>query len=156
MKNFIYLFILLIYNFNIIAQEDNLIYVMIECKHESLYNFKKEVSKDKNHYFSSIKILKDKYKNRGFNNKQISNKKGDDIVFFEKEPREKNFFEFQSYMKPKKMLKIDSLKLYSIKDVSRNIKEIKKIWGNYKYSIVFIENKNSNYLLWKMKPIYSE
>jgi hypothetical protein len=77
-------------------------------------------------------------------------------VIVKTQPINSNFYEFKSYKKPQKVNNIDSLKLHSIKDVSKNIKVFKEIWGNYKYSLVFIENKNCNYILWRMKPVYLE
>ena len=44
MKKLVYLFILIMYNFNTIAQE-NTLYVMIDSKYKSLYKFKKEIMK---------------------------------------------------------------------------------------------------------------
>ena len=155
MKKLVYLFILIIYNFNTIAQE-NALYVMIDSRYKSLYKFKKEVNQDKDYYFSSIKVLKDKSKNDGFTNKGVSQKNDDDIVIVKTQPVNTNFYEFESYKKPQKVGSIDSLKIYSIKDVSENIKEFKEIWGDYKYSVVFIENKNCDYILWQMNPIYLE
>ena len=155
MKKLVYLFILIMYNFNTIAQE-NTLYVMIDSKYKSLYKFKKEINQDKDYYFSSIKILKDSSKNDGFINKDISQKNDDDIVIVKTQPINSNFYEFESYKKPQKVNNIDSLKLHSIRDLSKNIEVFKEIWGNYKYSLVFIENKNCNYILWRMKPVYLE
>jgi superfamily I DNA/RNA helicase len=155
MKKLVYLFILIIYNFNTIAQE-NTLYVMIDSKYKSFYKFKKEINQDKDYYFSSIKILKDSSKNEGFINKDISQKNDDDIVIVKTQPISSNFYEFESYKKPQKVNNIDSLKLHSIRDLSKNIEVFKEIWGNYKYSLVFIENKNCNYILWRMKPVYLE
>ncbi|WP_435260679.1 hypothetical protein [Tenacibaculum sp. nBUS_03] len=155
MKKIVYLFIIVICNFNTIAQE-NVLYVMIDSKYQSLYKFKKEINQDKDYYFSSIKVLKDRSKNDGFINKNVSQKNDDDIVIIKNQPINRIFYEFESYKKPQKINKIDSLKLYSLKDVSKNIEAFKKIWGDYKSSVVFIENKKCNYILWQMKPVYLE
>ena len=101
MKKLVYLFILIIYNFNTIAQE-NALYVMIDSRYKSLYKFKKEVNQDKDYYFSSIKVLKDKSKNDGFTNKDVSQKNDDDIVIVKTQPVNTNFYEFESYKKPQK------------------------------------------------------
>ena len=91
MKKLVYLFILIIYNFNTIAQE-NTLYVMIDSKYKSLYKFKKEINQNKDYYFSSIKILKDSSKNDGFINKDISQKNDNDIVIVKTQPINSNFY----------------------------------------------------------------
>jgi len=144
-------FILIIFSLNTFAQK-NIFYVMIDSKSNSLFKF----NKDKNNSFSSIKILKDKYKKTGFINRNNSKKSDNDIIVVKKQPIRKKYYEFQSYKKPKTVNSINTLKIYNIKDISKNKEVIKKIWGNYKYSIVFIEKENCSYKLWEMKPIYLE
>jgi hypothetical protein len=149
MKNFLILLFILI-NYIANAQSKN-IYVIIDNKYQKLFKFKKE----NNSYFSSIRILKYDKKNEGFNKKENSHK-DDDIIVISKQPIETNYYEFQSYKKPKDTKNINNLTTYNIEEISRNIKPIQKIWRNSDYSIVFIEKKECNYILWQMKPIYLE
>lgn len=129
---------------------------MIDSEYKSLYRFKSDVNQDNNFYFSSIKILKYEYKKNGFVNKNNSKKSDDEIVIVKKQPIETNYYEFESYERPEILTNIDMLKINSIKDISKNTGVAREIWGNYKYSVIFIENKNCNYILWKMKPLYLE
>lgn len=153
MKKLIYLLILALSSFSTVAQE-NVLYVIIDSKYQSIYRFKTEINQSS--YYSSIKILKEKYIQDGFNDKSSSKRSNDDIVIVKAQPMNKNYYEFQSYRKPKIVSNIDIYKKYNIKDVSGNIGAFKRIWGNYKYSIIFIEKKKCKYLLWRMKPVYLE
>lgn len=132
------------------------LYVFIDYKYQSLFKFNSEVNKNKDYYFSSIKILKDKNKDSGFIKKNISKEKEKDIIVVSKLPVETNYYEFQSYEKPEEALNIDTLKVYSIKDISKQTNDVKEIWGDYRYSVIFIEKINCKYRLWKMKPLYLE
>lgn len=144
-------FLLILSSLNIYTQKNNL-YVMIDNEFNSLYKF--EI--DENNSLSSIKILKDEYKKTDFIVKKSSKKSDNDVIVVKKQPVRKIYYEFQSYEKPKVINNISTLKIYNIQDVSKNIKKIREIWTNYKYSIVFIKKENCNYKLWKMKPIYLE
>lgn len=135
MKKFLILLFILI-NYIANAQSKN-IYVIIDNKYQKLFKFKKE----NNSYFSSIRILKYDKKNEGFNKKENSHK-DDDIIVISKQPIETNYYEFQSYKKPKDTKNINNLTTYNIEEISRNIKPIQKIWRNSDYSIVFIEKKS--------------
>ncbi len=150
MKKYILILLFLSINYNLNAQIKS-IYVIIDDKYENLFKFKKE----KKSYFSSIKILKYDKRHKGFNKKGNS-QKDDDSIIVSKQPIEANYYEFQSYKKPKIAKIINHLKTYSIEEVSRNIKSIQKIWTNSDYSIVFIEKQDCNYKLWKMKSIHLE
>jgi hypothetical protein len=150
MKKNILILLFLSINYNVNAQSKN-IYVIIDNKYEEFFKFKKE----NDPYFSSIKVLKYDKRDKGFNKKENSQKKNDIIVVL-KQPIENNYYEFQSYDKPKEEKNINLLKIYSIEEISRNIEPIHKIWTDSDYSIVFIEKIGCNYNLWKMKPIQLE
>jgi len=150
MKKYILILLFFSINYNLNSQIKN-IYVIIDDKYEDFFKFKKEKSSN----FSSIKILKYIKRHEGFNKKEYS-KKDDDIIIVSKQPIEVNYYEFQSYKKPKISKSINDLKTYNIEEVSRNIKPIQKIWTNSDYSIVFIEKQGCNYKLWKMKSIHLE
>lgn len=155
MKQNIYLlFVLFTITINMYAQENTSLYAQIDAKYKSLYKFKLKKDSSDN-YFSCIKILKEKYKEKGVYNKSVS-KKDEDIIIVSKQPAEKNYYEFVSYEKPIIVSNVDTLKVFSIEDVSKNVNDIKKIWNNYNYTITFIEKMKCNFILCKMRPVYVE
>lgn len=145
---------LLFFNFILAAQNKNL-YVIIDYKQKQLFEFNKEINKKSETYFSVIKIVKYNKKNKGFSKKETTNNVND-ILVATKQPTETNYYEFQSYKKSKKIKNINHLKVYTIEDISKNIKSIQEIWTDPSYSILFIEKTNCDYELWEMKPIYLE
>ncbi len=144
-------FLLILFSLNIYAQK-NSFYVMIDNEFNSLFKFEK----DKNNSFTSIKVLKDKYKKTGFIVENNSKKSDNDVIVVKAQPIIPRYYEFESYEKPKVINNISTFKVYNIEDISKNIKAFRKIWDNYRYSVVFIEKDKYNYNLWKMTPIYLE
>jgi len=91
--------------FNIwMYSQDNVLYVMIDKKYDSIFKFNKE-----NNY-SSIKILKNKYIKIGFANKSKSNVLNQDIVVVKNQPVEKRYYEFGAYEMPKIVNNVKKLK----------------------------------------------
>ncbi len=146
--------LILLFPFILRAQNKNL-YVIVDYQYQQLFKFDKKTNKKNEVYFSSIKILEYNKKNKGFSKDKI-NPNVNDILVVSKQPTETNYYEFQSYKKPKKIKNIDNLKVFTIEDVSKNIELIQQIWTDPNYSIVFIEKVNCDYKLWEMKPIYLE
>lgn len=152
MNKSIYILVLLLTGINSYAKKN--VFVLLDDT--SLYQFTTKCNADSDRYLANLKVLMDEFKKEGFKKKNKPSKSGNEIVIVDDAPGETEYYEFRSHKKPNKTSIIDTLKTYKIKDVSKNTAAINAVWENRSYSIIFIEKKNNEYILWNMDPVHEE
>lgn len=126
-------------------QEINEIYIKIDNeKDDELFELNKSEES------INLRVIFFEKRDEGFKKRTV--KKNDEIVIVEPLPNE-NYYEFNSFGRPKKVKSINKFDYYNIIDISKH-----KVWNDkYPHKMIFIEKLNDCYYnLWKIYPIMNE